>query len=184
MVLVGRCDHNNFILRFLSYFTVNFTNFLTQSVKSTGDLSAMAFDGVSVGWRVWRELNGLSVPRCERCRSLAVGCLCRRCMARFDAERLRRGLVDESLRSVASEWERSEWVMPLGEGYEAAAEWYERRCGAEAEDGGVTGVDGGKRDGWGQFAAQKRGRKSMKEWPSIAAAKRPKIPEFARPKTS
>ena len=98
--------------------------------------------GVSVGWRVWRELNGMSVPRCGCCRSLAFGCLCRRCMARFDAERLRRGLVDESLRSVASEWERSEWVTPVGEGYEAAAAWYERRCGGGGGRRRKTGTNG------------------------------------------
>ena len=98
-------------------------------------------------------------------------------MARFDGERLRKGLVDDSLRSVASEWERSEWVMPLGEGYEAAAEWYERRCGAGAENSE-------KQDEGSQFAAQQHGRKRAKGRPSIAASKRPKIREFARPTTS
>ena len=47
--------------------------------------------------------------------------------------------MDDSLRSVASEWERSEWMVPCGDDYDAAARWYERRCDGVDDDCVVVG---------------------------------------------
>ena len=67
-------------------------------------------------------------------------------MARYDAERVRRCLVDDSRCSVTSEWERSEWMVPLGDEYAAAAEWYERPCESVGDDCVVVGeAKGSKR---------------------------------------
>ena len=85
-------------------------------------------------------------------------------MARYDAERVRRCLVDDSLCSVASEWERSEWIVPLGAEYDAAARWYERRCDDVDEDCVVVG--------------EAKGSKRQREAAECNAALTPETMEF------
>ena len=83
-------------------------------------------------------LNGMTLPECEACTWFTIGCLCRRCMARYELERRDRGLDDEWGRPVPCSWERSEWLMPFGENFEEAAQWYERECEVVWGESGVV----------------------------------------------
>ena len=93
----------------------------------------MALRPASVGWWMWRMLNGMKLPECEACTWLTVGCLCRRCMALYELERRDRRLDDDWGRPVACRWERSEWLMPCGKNFEEAAQFYESECTVECE---------------------------------------------------
>ena len=100
----------------------------------------MALIGASAGWTVWREINGMSVPLCGACRSLVFGCLCRRCGERYNAEGVRKHLVDRWGQSMVTDWSKNEWLPPYDDMYDAAARWYEEACATVTDGSGWNGA--------------------------------------------
>ena len=147
LACVGRGDgaalamqSHHCLSQFLNDFPVNLAQNFTQSRKSPGDWGDMALEGSAASWKMWREVNGMSVPLCGACRALVFGCLCRCCGERYNAEGVRKHLIDRWGQHMTSGWSKNEWLPPYGEEYDAAARLYEGACAPMTDENGWNGA--------------------------------------------